>query len=579
MPRRDEKKHRAATDREASAAHWNGWKKADNGRSGFKNLVRSALPLLDSLAGELERRRTTARSSFSLSPMCTLREGIQPGLRFSYFCVILLINWRTIGLAPCKVDLMLPSVQIRAVTVAYTAVLAIRMAGASDPIYCAPFRDQRPTAAFALNEHEVIAFGDQGRLAVLDLESGKTIRECETDAHFGSAAISLDLSTIYVWKSNNLTCWQSDSLEKIALYDAYEVCGSAHRIIHSETAKDFEQRFQSGEVRFLPLARDFHALTDGRLCIASGGAVEELYLIDPSAWLLQILPVTDALLQSVSLLLPADDAVFDRDPEADRCAEALFSVCTPLAGLTEEAISAAFNDISTRFADGVSQFVAFNMLRLIFALENRKISEEELCGHLVDDRMLGVVAPLRRLLLTYLENIKGGWRDQPWYFGDEGEAALCHLLRALMLLDGPHSYDIMRAYMLKRDGEHECFSGDVLYPEMLKLYRLSNEVDIRFGIFFVLNRIWGGRGPAEFLWNTNGLLDIAPSIVSAERFADIILNELEAFRLAPTFGRSGSPHYLGTLIRALEPHNSYTEALLSRLRDRAPELVKEAEAP
>ncbi len=474
---------------------------------------------------------------------------------------------------------MLPSVQIREVTVAYAAVLAIRKVAAPDLIYWAPFRDQRPAAAFALNDHEVMAFGQRGRLAVLDLESGKVVRECETDAHFGSAAISADLSTISVWKSSNLTCWQSDTLKKIAHYDAYEVCGSAHRVIDSETIKDFEQRFRRGEARFLPLARDFHALTDGRLCIASSGPVEELYLIDPSTWLLQILPVTDASLQSVSLLLPADDTCFDHDPEADRCAETAFSVCTPLAGLAEDAISAAFNDISMRFAGGVMRFVAFEMLRLIFTLEDREISEEALCGHLVDHRMLSVVPPLRRLLQIYLENIEGGEGDQPWYLGEEGEAALCHLLRALMLLDGLRSYDIMRAYMLKRDGEHECFSGDVLYPEILKRYPLSNEEDIRFGIFFVLNRIWGGRGPAEFLWNTNGLLDVAPSIVSGERFADFMLDELEAFKLDPTFGHSGSPYYLATLMRALEPHDSYTEALLSRLNARAPGLVQEAEGP
>src|SRR5215469_3807563 len=110
---------------------------------------------------------------------------------------------------------MLPEIQIEGATVAYTAVVIVRKSGLANAIYWAPFRDQRPVAAFALNEHEVAALGQNGRLAVFDLRTGSNVRESETGIRFGKAQISTDRSTIYIWSNRALTSWQLNPLRRV----------------------------------------------------------------------------------------------------------------------------------------------------------------------------------------------------------------------------------------------------------------------------------------------------------------------------------------------------------------------------
>ena len=162
--------------------------------------------------------------------------------------------------------------------------------------------------------------------------------------------------------------------------------------------------------------------------------------------------------------------------------------------LTEAAISRAFDEIAAGPRRGVAQFVAFETLWLIFVTNGKSIREETLAETIIDKRMFGIIPSLRNLILTYLEGVESGEGHQPWCEGEEGVAALGHLLRTLMVLDGSNSYDVMRAYMLKRDGEHEGFSGDVVYPEMLRSHPIRSERDIQLASF--LYRIVFGEGVA-----------------------------------------------------------------------------------
>jgi hypothetical protein len=105
-------------------------------------------------------------------------------------------------------------------------------------------------------------------------------------------------------------------------------------------------------------------------------------------------------------------------------------------------------------------------------------------------------------------------------------AARCHLLRALMLLDGAGSYDVMRAYMRQRDRERERFCFHSLYPELIRLNGWTSEGDVRFGIFVALDELRTGNWPGAGIWQVNGLIDAAPSIVSGTRLAEIVVDEI-----------------------------------------------------
>jgi hypothetical protein len=462
---------------------------------------------------------------------------------------------------------VLPEVQIQASRRGSISVVIIRTAGNARSDYWAPFRDQSALAAFALSETEIIAYGHKGRLAVYDLTAARTLRECENDGrYFGTCRMAPDRRWLWILSHNQVSCWETSSLLRTALFDAVELKGEVRKVLCSKD-KDFFPRMWKGEAELFQSIRDIHVLRDGRLCVVRDGPSPALYFITLPSLEAEVQPVTGPIDEAVKALdLPEDTSLrWPTDPGVESFVKSLAAGRLSLSGFTERAISTALERTAAQFERGIARFINNDTLSLVYTHKDREVDEDELFGLIVDKRLTGTVPALRRLLLAYLAAVKSGGISQPWYNGDEGMAALCHALRAFMLLDTGGSCDVMRAYMNQRDGEHECFSIDVLFPEMKKRNGWATEDDIRFGVFVALNSIRGGREPAKAVWNVAGLIDAAPSIVAGARFAELVLDEINDGSTQSLWSDHGPQDELHSLLQALPRGSAFTDAATVRL--------------
>ncbi len=233
----------------------------------------------------------------------------------------------------------------------------------------------------------------------------------------------------------------------------------------------------------------------------------------------------------------------------------------------EVALSSLTEQVETRLAD----LIWGEYLRVRFELDGEDLSEESFYQRIVEQD-LPVGGALRKLILAYLDGIEGGEGKQPWSEGEEGIAAFGHAVRALVLLD-PGFLDVLRLYMTKRDGEHECFCGDVILPDFLKRYGWRDPAVLGFGVFFAINRIWGGRVPESLIWNEYGLIDAASGMMKAEAFANLVLAELRRHDLDPQWNHQEpkTGYYLSTLIAGLDQADRYHKALRAALEEKCPE--------
>ena len=103
-------------------------------------------------------------------------------------------------------------------------------------------------------------------------------------------------------------------------------------------------------------------------------------------------------------------------------------------------------------------------------------------------------------------------------------------MRALVLLD-PSAIDLLKAFMSMRDHEHDGYCELVILPDFVKQYGWHDETAIRFGIFFYLDLLFGGREGMNF--NEIGLLTAARNMIAAERFAKLVF--AEAIEILPAY--------------------------------------------
>jgi hypothetical protein len=469
---------------------------------------------------------------------------------------------------------VLPEVQIQESRRGSISVAIIRTAGQARSEYWAPFRDQTALAAYAISETEIIAYGQKGRLAVYDLAAARTVRECETGQNFGKCQIAPDRRWLWILFHNRVTCWETSSLLRTALFDAVELKGEVRKVLSSGD-EGFFSRLSKGEVLFFQSIREICVLRDGRLCVANDGREPALFLVAMPSLEVEMRPVTGPLYKAVKELdLPEDTFLqWATDPGVESFVRALAAGRLSLSGFTERAISTALDRTAAQFELGIAKYISNDTLSLVYPYKDREVDEEELFSLIVEKRLKGTVPALRRLLLAYLAAVKAKGLEQPWYDGDQGMAALCHALRALMLLDAGGSYDVMRAYMNQRDPEHESFSADVLFPEMKERDGWAGEDDVRFGVFVALNSIRGGRGPAEAVWNVGGLIDAARSIVPGARFAELVLEEISDGCIQSVWPDQGPVYELQGLLSVLPSDSGFSNEVIERLEAWVPGVI------
>ncbi|WP_129791762.1 hypothetical protein [Sphingosinicella sp. CPCC 101087] len=227
-----------------------------------------------------------------------------------------------------------------------------------------------------------------------------------------------------------------------------------------------------------------------------------------------------------AVLIPEDEDAFDppaSDKLVDKALRERTFVKVPLASNDPADRVAALELLADIFAAGVEPLIWGDKLRILFVGPKKRQSEADFFAALADDDVKEAVPALRRAILIYLDNIKGGESDQPWLDPDQGIPALAPALEALIRLDGG-AYDVWRAFMLKRDGEHECHLGRKLHADHVRRAGRGTDSDVAFGAFVVMNLLWGGYGAK---WNMFGLIDDAPRIVDAESFARLVMGEAD----------------------------------------------------
>lgn len=201
----------------------------------------------------------------------------------------------------------------------------------------------------------------------------------------------------------------------------------------------------------------------------------------------------------------------------DESLDAAIAVVDDLAGRMER-------DLGSRdFCESIS-------LRLV--LDDQPLDVASFFDRFEQEDRMEAAAPLRRLMLAYLNNIEGGEGCLPWHY--EGHAL--HALRALVLLDAG-AHDVYRLYLDKGDIEHDAGPYE-LHAEYLERHGARNEADIRFGIYLTMT----GFRSADV--DPVAVLEAAEGHVSARRFADLVIEEEKT--VAAKSGAMGEEyvHYL-----------------------------------
>lgn len=450
-----------------------------------------------------------------------------------------------------------------------------------------PFRGEPVEFAGPLDDSEVLAAGAYGSLAVCDAHSGRTLRQARAERNSPKVLILRGGERFLIYSRYEIWVWNREPLELLASFNG-RIPQSERWYLHdspfpqslSDEAVLADWRKERRAIGFEPLAlyeAPIRECADGCLLADHfeqdrNGSIRQhgVYRIDPGDWSVELFA---SLKDAGDIPVLKEDEGWPKPRTDHRAAfDAFVNKATmveqPVEAFDAPCVTAVLSSLSERIEAELADLIWGEYLRVRFVFEGRDLSEESFFRRLVDSE-LPVTRPLRQLILTYLEGIEGG---EVWSDGEEGIAAFGHAVRALVLLD-PESLDVLRLYMTKRDGEHECYCGDVIMPEFLKRYGWRDEAVLRFGVFFAINRIWGGLRPEAQIWNEYGLLDAASGMLKADAFADLVLAELHSHDLAPQWNHQEpkTGYYLSTLVAGLDPSDPYHQSLRRAFEEKCPE--------
>ncbi|MGI9421959.1 MAG: hypothetical protein ACR2PA_02120 [Hyphomicrobiaceae bacterium] len=204
-------------------------------------------------------------------------------------------------------------------------------------------------------------------------------------------------------------------------------------------------------------------------------------------------------------------------------------------------------------------------MRFEYLVCTETVTEPDFFQRIVDNE-LDLSLELRKLLTTYLDKIgEGGEGRQPWYSNEI--PALGPAMRALVLMDAG-SLDILRTYMSKRDGEHEIYCWQEIFPDLIAQHGWCDDTMFSFGIFATLNVNWGGH--SGFDRNRYGLLTAASKRYPASKFARMILTEIAKFEARQQWNDQDDSWLLEELCQSLNPEESYQKQLLAELAPHLP---------
>jgi hypothetical protein len=489
---------------------------------------------------------------------------------------------------------------------AYTSAVRIKEGGGRAPRYWVPFNYGRTKYAWPLGSGAVLAIGDRGEIAVYDLAGGTTTTRAETNST-ASAFLSSDEARLYVYTSWTLEIWAVDTLTRLVVYDSI-VAGpdGTIRLADGQLWLNEAKLAPGEDVWRLHIHHDHHGYdaaiehTDGRLLVVTYD--DELHrpsgilIVDPatataewrprsglvkrSSWIDRLFGsraadpgMEEALRQRFAVAeecsisgrrRPTTDI---KDPQAEIIVDRFITNRVELPDLSAESVTAALDDMAGRIErQGLRSMMRVEELDFTFEVGGRTVREREFFDTLVERRMTQVVPALRRLLTVYHAGFEGGEGSQPRneYLREQPTGGLAHAMRALLLLDRG-STDIFRTYIAKRDGEHEQYATETLYPEFVARNGMTTDDDIRLAVAVALNITWGGRHGG--VWHDHDLIGIAKSRFGADRLAAIVTDEVKALDLEPQwdFQDSQGGYYLGTLLDEVPANDPFGQELRQAL--------------
>ncbi|SFK54347.1 hypothetical protein SAMN04488125_102350 [Methylorubrum salsuginis] len=230
---------------------------------------------------------------------------------------------------------------------------------------------------------------------------------------------------------------------------------------------------------------------------------------------------------------------------------------------TPESCAAALQKQTKLLRNGFNDMVIASTGRLNFTYRVGKstMDEASFFAGLVE-RNVPVVPELRALLNAYLEAMGDGGEDvQPWEDPDEGIGALGSALHALAVLDSD-ALDIVRVYLEKRDGEHEGYCWGTVLPAYFNRQGWHDAETVRFGIYAVLNRFWGGAHP----YDLDGLREAMEKLMTPADVAETVRREADAFGRKPEWNYDAAA-YRAAFCTILDPAINFEAAVLDELRD------------
>ena len=472
----------------------------------------------------------------------------------------------------------------------YASGIVIERKGQAEVVMALPFRGEPVHFAGPLNDKEVLVAGSYGSLAVCDAASGRTLRAAQSERSFPKVLILRDGERFLIYSRHEIWVWRREPLELLTRFNGRIPQSEGWSLHDSPLPRDASDetvlagwRKERRAIGFEPLAlyeAPFRECADGRVLADHSeqdrhGSIRQhgVYQIDPSDWSVELFASRK---DAGDIPVPKEDVGWAK-PRTEHLAafDAFVNKTTmveqPFEAYDAACVEAALSSLRTRVEAELTDLIWGEYLRVRFVFEGSDVSEEDFYQALFK-RELPVTQALRQLILAYLERIEGGEGSQPWSDGEEGIAAFGQAVRALVLLD-PGSLDVLRLYMTKRDGEHESFCGDVVLPDFLKRHGWHDEAVLGFGVFFAINRIWGGRGPENRIWNEYGLIDAASAMMTAEAFAELVLAELRSHDLEPQWNHQEpkGPYYLSSLVAGLDPSDRYHQSLRRALEEKCPE--------
>ena len=226
----------------------------------------------------------------------------------------------------------------------------------------------------------------------------------------------------------------------------------------------------------------------------------------------------------------------------------------PVRTFTTPDIDAALHGLAGDVGARLAELLQEDVLEIVFKVDGKAVTETAFFKRVAKAR-IATADSLRALLTAYLDAQPAAVEARNLFrqiWGPEGEGGLGPAMAALLALD-PGAHDLFRIYLVRRDGEHETHSTDVIMRDYIAAAGWRDRAMIGFGIFFALVRQRDGREAlAGGLLDEYGALQAAEAMIGADECADLVTAEIDRFVIDPGLDRGDRADLYGALQQSLE---------------------------